>query len=85
MRPLLAGGAAGGKRLKAVFFGTIHPAAMIYRRFLGSSATRFPSGCQNDAGKFRMAAFCYTAALAIVLLSIPWPFLPYGKGRSLLP
>jgi hypothetical protein len=39
----------------------------------------------DDAGKFRVAAFCYAAALAIVLLAVPWPFLPYGEGRTLLP
>ncbi len=85
VRPLFAGGAAGGKRLEAVFFGAIHPALMITAVLLAQLGYSVSKRMQNDAGKFRMAAFCYTAALAIVLLSIPWPFLPYGKGRSLLP
>jgi hypothetical protein len=80
---LLAGGAAGDERWKAVFFGAIHPTAMIVAVVLGQAGYSISKRMADDRGKFRVAAFCFAGALAIVLLAVPWPFLSYG--RSLLP
>ena len=85
VHPLLAGGGVGGERLKAVFFGAIHPMAMISAVVLGQVGYSVSKRMGDDSGKFRVAAFCYMAALTIVLLAVPWPFLPYGEGRTLLP
>ena len=71
--------------MKAVFFGMIHPAAMLTAVVLGQVGFSVSKRMPDERGKFRVAAFCYAAALAIVLLSVPWPFMPYGEGRTLLP
>lgn len=84
-RAMLAGGAVGGERLQAVFFGVIHPAAMISAVVLGQAGYSVSKRIGGDRRKFRVAAVCYAVALAIVLLAVPWPFMPYGAGRTLLP
>jgi hypothetical protein len=81
----LTGGAAGIERLTATFFGMMHPLAMFTAVVLGQVGYSVSKRMRDDHGKFRAAAFCYTAALAIVLLSVPWPFLSYGFGRTLMP
>ncbi|HNS01166.1 MAG TPA: hypothetical protein PKM78_02145 [Anaerolineae bacterium] len=36
----------------------------------------------TDAGKFTQTGIFFTAALVLVLLAIPWPFLATGAGRG---
>jgi hypothetical protein len=81
----LAGGTVGPERLTASFFGLMHPLAMFTAVVLGQVGFSVSKRMRDDGGKYRVAVFCYTAALAIVLLSVPWPFLSYGQGRTLLP
>jgi hypothetical protein len=78
-----AGGAVGADRLTAAFFAMMHPVAMITAVILGQVGYSVSKRMHDDRGKFRAAVLCYTAALAIVLVSVPWPFMPYG--RSLIP
>jgi hypothetical protein len=78
-----AGGAVGTERLTAAFFAMMHPTAMITAIILGQVGFSVSKRIRDDRGKFRAAVLCYTAALAIVLISVPWPFMPYG--RSLTP
>jgi hypothetical protein len=85
VQPLFSGGAVGIERLKAVFFGLMHPLAMLTAIALGQVGYSVSKRVRDDRAKYRTAALCYTAALAIVLLAVPWPFLSYGHGRSLLP
>jgi hypothetical protein len=85
VHPVMAAGANGSERLKAVFFGMIHPSAMIAAIVLGQAGYSLSKRLRDDRGKFRAAVFCYTFALVIVLLAVPWPFTPYGEGRTLLP
>ncbi len=80
---LLAGGTEGTERLKAVFFGLMHPLAMITAVVLGQVGYSVSKRIRDDGRKYRVAIFCYTAALALVLLAVPWPFMSYG--RSLVP
>lgn len=62
-----------------LFFGLIHIAAMfvaIVVVTVGSSkARRHP----NDWNRFRLVAIYWTIAMAIILLSIPWPFSPLAS------
>ena len=79
----LTGRAAGPERLTATFFGLIHPLAMFTAVALGQAGYSVSKRIRDDRGKYRAAALCYSAALVIVLLAVPWPPLSYG--RSLLP
>jgi hypothetical protein len=78
-----AGRSTGTERLIATFFGLMHPLAMVTAVVLGQVGYSVSKRMRDDRRKYRTAVFCYTAALAIVLLAVPWPFLTYG--RSLLP
>jgi hypothetical protein len=80
---LMAGGATGLERLKATFFGMMHPLTMITAVVLGQVGFSVSKRLSDDRRKYRVAVFCYTAALAILLLAVPWPWLSYG--RSLMP
>jgi hypothetical protein len=83
VRQFLHGGAAGPDRLTSTFFGVLHPLAMFTAVILGQVGYSFSKRLGTDTAKFRVAALCYTAALAIVLIAVPWPGLPYG--HSLVP
>jgi hypothetical protein len=79
----LAGGIAGAERFTGAFFGLMHPLAMFTAVVVGQVGYSVSKRLGDDRAKYRAAVFCYTVALAIVLLSVPWPFLSYG--RSLVP
>jgi len=83
VRPLFVGGAAGLERLAATFFGLIHPMAMFTAVVLGQVGFSVSKRLSDDRRKYRTAVICYTAALVVLLLAVPWPWLSYG--RSLLP
>jgi hypothetical protein len=83
VQPLFAGGAAPHGWLSAVFFGLIHPPTMFTAVVLGQVGFSVSKRLSDDRRKYRMALICYTAALGVLLLAVPWPCLTYG--RSLLP
>jgi hypothetical protein len=83
VRPLFAGGATGLDRLLATFFGLMHPLAMFTAVILGQVGFSVSKRVSGDRRKYRVAAICYTAALVVLLLAVPWPWLSYG--RSLVP
>jgi hypothetical protein len=79
-----AGGLTTGKeKVIAAFFAMMHPVAMFTAVIFGQVGFSVSKRMSDDRAKFRVAVLCYTAALAIVLASVPWPFMPYG--RSLVP
>jgi hypothetical protein len=78
-----AGGLVGKERLIPAFFAMMHPVAMFMAVVFGQVGYSVSKRMRDDRGKFRAAVLCYTAALAIALVSVPWPFMPYG--RSLVP
>ena len=80
---LMTGQAVGGERLKAVFFGLIHPLTMFTAVVLGQVGFSVSKRMSDDRRKYHLAALCYTAALVVLLLAVPWPWLSYG--RSLMP
>ena len=81
--PLFAGGATGPERLAATFFGMIHPLTMFTAVVLGQAGFSVSKRLSDDRRKYRIAVICYTAALVVLLLAVPWPWLSYG--RSLMP
>jgi len=83
VRPLFAGGAAGLERLIANFFGLMHPVTMFTAVVLGQLGFSVSKRSSDDRRRFQIAVICYTAALIVLLLAVPWPFLSYG--RSLAP
>jgi hypothetical protein len=71
---------AGMVRVTGVrFFGLDHPLAMLVAAVVAqvgySRAKRVP----DDAARFRRAANAYTFAVLLVLASVPWPFLRWGR------
>jgi hypothetical protein len=77
VRPISGGG------LTPTFFGLIHPLAMFTAVVSGQVGFSVSKRLSDDRGKYRIAVLCYTAALAVLLCAVPWPWLSYG--RSLLP
>jgi hypothetical protein len=65
------------------FFAVEHVTGMILAAILAQIGFSASKRATDDRARFRKAAIFYTAATVILLLSIPWPFLPYG--RPLLP
>jgi hypothetical protein len=65
------------------FFAVEHATGMILAAILAQVGFSASKRATDDRARFRKAAIFYTAATVILLLSIPWPFLPYG--RPLLP
>ena len=60
----------------------MHPMAMCTAVVFGQVGYSVSKRMHDDRGKFRAAVLCYTTALAIVLVSVPWPFMPYGRSQS---
>ncbi|MGO9113686.1 MAG: hypothetical protein ACLP9L_31020 [Thermoguttaceae bacterium] len=80
---LMTGEAVGAERLAVTFFGLIHPLTMFTAVVLGQVGFSVSKRLSDDHRKYRIAAICYTAALVVLLLAVPWPWLSYG--RSLMP
>ncbi len=83
VRPLFSGGAAGPDAFATTFFGLIHPLAMFTAVVFGQVGFSVSKRLSDDRRKYRIAVICYTAALAVLLCAVPWPWLSYG--RSLAP
>ena len=61
------------------FFGMEHNVMMLIAIILitiGSALTKRKPG---DTGKFKTMAISFSAALLIILISIPWPFSPLAS------
>ena len=83
VRPLFAGEAGWSEGFAATFFGLIHPLVMFTAVVLGQVGFSASKRLSDDRRKYRIAVICYTAALVVLLLAVPWPGLSYG--RSLVP
>ena len=55
----------------------------VHGRGLGAGRLFGLERRSDDRRKYRIAVVCYTAALVVLLLAVPWPWLSYG--RSLVP
>ena len=80
---LMTGEAIGAERVKATFFAMLHPLTMFTAVVLSQAGYSISKRLADDRRKYHVAAMCFSAALVVVLLAVPWPFLSYG--RSLMP
>ena len=65
------------------FFTLEHPLAMIVAIAVAHVGRVRVRRSLTDAARHRQSVVFVGVALLVILASIPWPFLPYG--RSLLP
>ncbi len=66
----------------ARFWVVEHPFGMLVALSLAHLGRVSSRRGVEDSRRRRRAAICFTLALVIVLISVPWPFMAYG--RSLL-
>lgn len=67
------------KQFDYMFFGLLHVIMMTLSVILitiGSSAAKRSA---TDKGKFKTIALCFSFALLIILIAIPWPFSLLAK------
>ena len=77
---LYTGGTTGADRIAAIFFGLVHPLTMFTAAVLGQVGFSVSKRMGEDRRKYRAAVVWYTAALVVLLLAVPWPWLSYGKS-----
>jgi hypothetical protein len=63
------------------FFTVEHVFGMVIAIIVAHVGRALARRATTDAGKHKRAALFYLVSLLIVLVSIPWPFLPAGSGR----
>ena len=65
------------------FFVVEHPMAMIIGVALAHVGRVRVRRAEGDSGRFKSAALLFGLALIVILLAIPWPWMP--NARPLLP
>ncbi len=74
------GAAMGNSSVR--FFAVEHILVMIIAVVVAHIGRSRSKKAANDTGKHKQAAIFFTAAMVLVLLAIPWPFLSTGAGRG---
>ncbi len=67
------------------FFAIEHLMGMVIAIALVTVGRARAKKTQTDSVKFKRHLWAFIGALLIVLISIPWPFLATGAGRSWFP
>lgn len=67
------------------FFAIEHLLGMVIAVVLVTVGRARAKKVQTDSVKFKRHLWAFIGALLIVLISIPWPFLANGAGRSWFP
>lgn len=62
----------------ALFFGLQHVLAMTVAVVVLTIGSALAKRRATDAAKFRTMALWFSAALLLIFLAIPWPFLPWA-------
>jgi hypothetical protein len=65
------------------FFAVEHVTGMLLAVIIAQVGFSLSKRAATDRGKFLRGAICYSIATLLILASIPWPFMKYG--RPLLP
>jgi hypothetical protein len=65
------------------FFAVEHLAGMLLAVVIAQAGYSLAKRAATDRAKFVRATIAYSIAAALILASIPWPFMKYG--RPLLP
>jgi uncharacterized membrane protein YdjX (TVP38/TMEM64 family) len=61
------------------FFAVEHVAGMLLAVVIAQVGYSISKRARTDSGKFLRAAIAYSIAGVVILASIPWPFLKYGR------
>jgi hypothetical protein len=67
------------KSLDTTFFGMIHPLLMICAIVVVTIGSALAKRRGTDHSKFKTMLFWFSAALIIIIISIPWPFSPLAS------
>lgn len=63
------------------FFGMEHSVMMLFAVILMSIGSVLAKKWTEDKSKFKALAIWFSIALLIILISIPWSFLPFSPDR----
>lgn len=61
------------------FFTVEHVTGMLLAVIIAQAGYSISKRAATDRSKFLKAAIFYTIALVLILASIPWPFMKYGR------
>ena len=61
------------------FFAVEHFAGMLLAVVIAQVGYSISKRARTDSGKFLRAAIAYSVAALLILASIPWPFMKYGR------
>ncbi len=76
-RYFLQNGADGNEQVR--FFGLYHISLMFGAIVVMSIGSSLSKKAATDAGRFKTLFFCFTLALGLILLGIPW-FRPFFRS-----
>jgi len=61
------------------FFAVEHVAGMLLAVIIAQVGYSISKRAATDHGKFLRASITYTISVILILASIPWPFMKYGR------
>jgi hypothetical protein len=61
------------------FYAVEHLAGMLLAVVIGQVGYSISKRAVTDRGKFLRSAIAYSIAAVLILASIPWPFMKYGR------
>ena len=61
------------------FFAVEHVAGMLIAIIIAQVGYSISKRAATDRSKFVRATVTYTIAFILILVSIPWPFMKYGR------
>lgn len=61
------------------FFAVEHVTGMLLAVIIAQVGYSISKRATTDRARFLRAAICYTIAGVLILVSIPWPFMKYGR------
>lgn len=78
-RPAMMNFAAAMKDSTLRFFAVEHVAGMLLAVVIAQIGYSISKRAATDRGKFLRSAIAYSLAAVLILASIPWPFMKYGR------
>ena len=78
-RSAMANFAAAMKDSTLRFFAVEHLSGMLLAVVIAQVGYSISKRAGTDRGKFLKAGVAYSIAVALILASVPWPFMKYGR------
>ena len=78
-RSAMANFAAAMKDSMLRFYAVEHLAGMLVAAVIAQVGYSISKRAETDRGKFLRAAIAYSIAALLILASVPWPFMKYGR------